>query len=129
MSESLGNIEYVSEQQSYLGPQGGQFNAGPEARKQIDTEVRKLVDEGYERAKAILTEKADDLERLALGLLEYETLTGAEITKVIAGEALNRGGDADDTPTGGSSASVTAIPKTKKPKPPKDTGMEPEPSA
>jgi len=129
MSESLGNIEYVSEQPSYLGPQSGQFNAGPEARKQIDTEVRKLVDEGYERAKSILTEKADDLERLALGLLEYETLTGAEITKVIAGEALNRGGDADDTPTGGSSASVTAIPKTKKPKPPKDTGMEPEPSA
>ena len=71
----------------------------------------------------------EDLERLAQGLLEYETLTGAEINKVMAGEQLNRGGDEDDTPTGGSSASVTAIPKTAKPKPPKDSGMEPEPSA
>jgi len=129
MSETLGNIEYVAEQQSYLGSQGAQFIAGPEAREQIDAETRKLVDEGYETAKRILTEKAEDLERLAQGLLEYETLTGAEINKVMAGEQLNRGGDEDDTPTGGSSASVTAIPKTAKPKPPKDSGMEPEPSA
>jgi cell division protease FtsH len=38
--------------------------------------VKALVDEGYETAKRILTEKRDDLERLAQGLLEYETLTG-----------------------------------------------------
>ncbi len=128
MSEKLGNIEYASEQQTYIGGQGAQFTAGPEARKEIDNEVRKLVDTGYETAKRILTEKADDLERLAQGLLEYETLTGSEITKVIAGEALKRGEDEDDTPASGNSASVTAIPKTKKPKPPKDNGLEPEPT-
>ena len=51
------------------------------------------------RPKRILTEKAEDLENLAQGLLEYETLTGSEITKVIAGQPLNRGDDAeDDTP-------------------------------
>ena len=82
-------------------------------------------------AKSILTEKREDLERLAQGLLEYETLTGNEITKVIAGEPLNRGDD-DDTPTdNGNSPSLTAIPKTK-PKAPKadpDPDMEPDPTA
>ncbi len=128
MSEKLGNIEYVSEQQTMLGPQGSQFVAGPEARKLIDAEVRELVDTGYDTAKRILTERADDLKALAEGLLEYETLTGAEITKVIAGETLNRGADDDDSPAGGNPASVTAVPKTKKAKPGKDTGMEPEPT-
>ncbi len=129
MSEGLGNIEYVSEQQNYLGSQGSQFVAGPDARKKIDAEVRQLVDEGYETAKTILTEKPEQLERLAQGLLEYETLTGSEITRIIAGKPLSRGEDEDDTPTSGTPASVTAIPKTAKPKPPKDGGMEPEPAA
>ncbi|NOX41542.1 MAG: ATP-dependent metallopeptidase FtsH/Yme1/Tma family protein [Alphaproteobacteria bacterium] len=128
MSDELGNIEYVMEQQSYLGPQGSQFVAGPEARKQIDAEVRRLVDTGYQTAKRILTDQSQDLERLAQGLLEYETLTGGEITKVIAGEALKRGDDEDDTPSAGNPASVTAIPKTAKPKMPKDGGLKPEPS-
>jgi hypothetical protein len=65
-------------------------------QKRIDAKVKELVDEGYETAKRILTEKRDDLERLGQGLLEYETLTGSEIQKVIAGEPLNRGDDGDD---------------------------------
>ena len=51
-------------------------------------------------ARRILLEKADDFERLAKGLLEYETLTGDEIRKVIAGEPLT-GGDDADKPTSG----------------------------
>ena len=91
--------------------------------------MRRIIDEGYDEAKRILTEKSEDLERLAQGLLEYETLTGNEITKVIAGEPLNRGDDADDTPPSDGN-SITAVPKSK-PKKPKasDGGMEPEPSA
>ena len=96
MSEKLGNIDYAGEQFSYLGPQGGGVNAGPDTHELIDQEVRKLVDEGYETAKRILTEKRDDLDRLANGLLEYETLTGKEITRVIHGQPLNRGGGGDD---------------------------------
>ncbi len=93
--------------------------------------MRRIIDEGYETAKQILTEKRDDLERLAQGLLEYETLTGNEIAKVIAGEPLNRGDDSDDKHDQGGGASITAIPKTKpkKAKPVDDSGLEPEPSA
>ncbi|MEX5729650.1 cell division protease FtsH [Rhodovulum iodosum] len=122
----LGYVDYANEQESFLGPYGGGTNHSAATQKIIDDKVKEIIDEGYETAKRILTEKRDDLERLAQGLLEYETLTGSEITKVIAGEPLNRGDDEDTPPDSGNAPSVTAIPKTKpRPKP----GFEPEPSA
>lgn len=131
-AEELGFVDYANEQQSHLGAYGGGTNHSAATQKMIDDKVKELVDEGYETAKRILTEKYDDLERLAQGLLEYETLTGNEITRVIAGEPLGRGDDDEDTPpdTGGT-ASVTAIPKTKPKSKPSDDdgGLEPEPSA
>jgi cell division protease FtsH len=129
-AEELGYIDYANEQQSYLGTYGGGSTHASGTQKMIDDKVKEIVDEGYETAKRVLTEKRDDLERLAQGLLEYETLTGSEITRVIAGEPLGRGDDEDDTPDQGGAPSLTAIPKTKpKSKPSSDGGMEPEPSA
>ena len=128
MSEKLGNIDYANRQETHLGPQQGALNAGPDTQEVIDTEVRRLVDEGYARAKQILTDHNDQLENLAQGLLEYETLTGAEISRVIAGEALNRGSDDDDADMGGNSPSVASIPKTKKPSAAPKGDMEPDPA-
>ena len=48
-----------------------------------DAEIKKMVDEGYNKAKKILTEKIDDLHKLAKALLIYETLTGSEIEDLI----------------------------------------------
>ena len=128
MSQKLGNIDYAGEQFTYLGPQSGGVNAGPDTHELIDAEVRVLVDEGYETAKRILTEKRDDLDRLANGLLEYETLTGKEITRVIHGQPLNRGGGDDEAKDDG--AGISSIPKTgKSPRPARDDGLEPEPAA
>ncbi|KAI9908604.1 hypothetical protein PsorP6_016626 [Peronosclerospora sorghi] len=59
-------------------------------RKTIDDEVKKLCDASYKRAKNILVSKHADLEKLAKALLEYETLSGAEIDKILKGEALER---------------------------------------
>jgi cell division protease FtsH len=126
-SESLGNIDYANEQQSYLGTYNTPSSASPDTQEKIDGEVRKLVDEGYSRAKQILTEKMDDLHRLAQGLLEYETLTGEEITKVIAGIALTRGDDTDKMPPSGNAPSITAVPKTKPRSKPPEGGL-PEPT-
>ncbi len=129
-SEELGHVDYANEQQSYLGTYGGGTSHSQETQKIIDQKVKELIDEGYETAKRILTEKNDDWERLAQGLLEYETLTGNEIARVIAGEPLNDDDDEDDTPDSGTTTSVAAIPKTKKTKTPKSDGdMSPEPSA
>ena len=131
MSERLGNIDYANETMTYLGPQQANTLAGPETQEAIDEEIRALVDEGYETAKRILTEKRDDLNRLAEGLLEYETLTGDEITRVIAGEPLRRDSDEDDGPAAddGGSSSITAVPSTGRNKPKKGDGdLEPEPT-
>jgi cell division protease FtsH len=91
--------------------------------------VRRIVDEGYETAKRILTEKRDEMELLAQGLLEYETLTGEEIGMVIAGEKIDRSED-DDLPPVGGEGSHAAVPKAGKPKRPDlggEGGMEPQP--
>jgi cell division protease FtsH len=125
-AEELGYVDYANEQQSYLGSYGSGAAHSEEMQKRIDGKVKELIDEGYQLAKQILTERSEDLHRLAQGLLEYETLTGDEIAKVIAGEPLNRGDDEGDKPDQGGTASVTAIPKTKpKPKPSGDGLPEP----
>ena len=54
-----------------------------ETAKRVDAEVKKIVDAGYERAKKILTEKIEDLHKLAKALLMYETLSGEEIRNLI----------------------------------------------
>jgi len=126
-SDGLGNIDYANQQESYLGSYQGASSNSQDTQEKIDEEVRKLVDEGYETAKRVLTEHSEEHHRLAEALLEYETLTGAEITKVMAGERLNRDDDEDDTPSG-NVASVSSIPKTKtRVKPSGDAGAEPEP--
>ena len=54
-----------------------------EVAQKIDKEIRKLVDEGYNKARQILTEKIDDLHKIAKALITYETLTGEEIENII----------------------------------------------
>jgi len=128
-SDALGNVDYANEQQSYLGNWSQGSNNSPETQEKIDAEVRKLIDEGYDMARRILTEHADEHQRLAEALLEYETLTGPEILKAMKGEQIDRGDDDDDA-AAPATPSITAIPKTKKPKSPpaSDGGLEPEPT-
>ncbi|MCJ8138662.1 ATP-dependent zinc metalloprotease FtsH [Falsirhodobacter halotolerans] len=121
MSDEVGNIDYAEAHQGYQGQTGG-FSVSAETKNRIEAEVKRLIDEGYTTAVRILTEQSEGFERLAKGLLEYETLTGNQIRKVVAGEPIDED-DEDDKP---SSGSITAIPKTR-PRPPSD-GM-PEPSA
>ncbi len=127
MSDKIGNIDYSEAHEGYQGNTGG-FSVSAETKTLIEAEVKGLIDEGYVTARNILIEKAEEFERLAKGLLEYETLTGDEIRKVIAGETL--GGDDDVAPpTGGGITSVVAIPKTKGKASKSGGGMEPEPTA
>jgi len=86
-SEELGAVALNDEQESYLGQSyGGRGGGLSEATSQkVDAEIRRLVEEGHAEAKRILTEKLDDLHVLAKGLLEYETLSGEEITGLLKG--------------------------------------------
>ncbi|QIE46749.1 ATP-dependent zinc metalloprotease FtsH [Pseudohalocynthiibacter aestuariivivens] len=128
MSDKVGNIDYEQAHEGYMGNGAGGFSISAATKELIEDEVKRLIDEAYNSAFKILTEKKEDWERLAQGLLEYETLTGEEIIRVARGDPPQMDDDADGSDEG-SAPSVTAIPKTK-PKAPRagDGGMEPEPS-
>jgi cell division protease FtsH len=91
-SDELGFVAYGENQDEvFLGMSvSRQQNISEETARKIDGEIKRLVDGGYGEAKRILTERRDDLEKLARALLEYETLTGEEIFKVLRGEKLDR---------------------------------------
>jgi cell division protease FtsH len=130
MSDKVGNIDYQEAANGYQANGGaGGFSISAATKELIESEVKRIIDEGYELAYKIVVEKKVEFERLAQGLLEYETLTGAEIERVIRGDPPQMNKDEEDKEDSGGSSSVTAIPKTK-PKKPKsnDGGMEPEPS-
>ena len=85
MTEELGPVEYgENEEEVFLGRSVARTQSVSEAVAQkIDKEIRKLVDEGYDKAREILTTKIDDLHKIAKALLTYETLTGEEIENII----------------------------------------------
>jgi len=85
-SPKLGRMAYTDPNADYFG--------GPkiaeETQKTVDKEIKRRVEEGYETAKKILTEKKDDLDKLAQGLLTYETLSGEEIKDLLKGKEPKR---------------------------------------
>ncbi|GGG45043.1 ATP-dependent zinc metalloprotease FtsH [Caldovatus sediminis] len=106
MSEKLGMIAYAdNSQEVFLGHAITQTkNISEETARQIDAEIRRIIDEAYQRAKRILSENIDELHLLAKGLLEHETLTGDEIRQVIRGEPIVR--QRPDEPLAGGRGSV-----------------------
>ena len=115
MSDALGPLQYAEpDEEVFLGYSvNRQRLMSNETAQAIDKEIRKVVEDGYERAKHVLTEQREQLETLAKALLEYETLSGDEIKKVLAGEPIDRSGVSGPAiPAAGSS-----IPKAKRPKP------------
>ena len=82
MSTELGMIEYgENESTSFMGR--GTSNYSQDTAKKIDQEVKRLIDEAYAEAKAILMKYKDKLDAIAQALLEYETLDGAHIKEIM----------------------------------------------
>ena len=124
-SEALGLVSYGDNQDEvFLGMSMGRTQAvSDETAKTIDSEVKRLVHGGYEEAKRILTERREDLEAVAKALLEYETLSGDEIIKVIQGIPPVRESNEPKAP------SSVSVPLTHAPKPsPFPPGAEPAPA-
>ncbi|MCR8827554.1 ATP-dependent zinc metalloprotease FtsH [Pseudosulfitobacter koreensis] len=129
MSDKVGNIDYSEAAQGYQGATAG-FSVSANTKETVEQEVRTFIQDGYDWAAKIIREKNVEFERLAQGLLEYETLTGDEIKRVMNGDPPVPGSDDEGgTPAVEEKPSLTAIPKAKKKKPPSsDGGMEPEPT-
>lgn len=92
MSEKLGRVRYsANEQEVFLGHSiGQQKNVSEATAELIDKEVRRLIEEGEATARRVLTERIDDLHKLAKALLEYETLSGDEVKALLRGEEIRR---------------------------------------
>jgi cell division protease FtsH len=92
MSDKLGMIAYGdNSQEVFLGHSVTQHkNVSEETAREIDREIKEVIDRAYAKARRILTENIEELHRLARGLLEHETLTGDEIRTVLRGEPVIR---------------------------------------
>ena len=97
-SDKLGPLRYNENQEEiFLGHSVTQHkNVSDSTTRVIDDEVRRFVEEGESMARSILEEHCDQLEVIARGLLEYETLSREEIDALLRGESINRGGTTFD---------------------------------
>ncbi len=85
MSEELGPIAYGdNEEEVFLGRSITKNQSmSEETVQKIDKEVKRIIFEGYKKAQAIMTDKMDDLHKLAKALMDYETLTFDEISNIL----------------------------------------------
>jgi cell division protease FtsH len=104
----------ANEQEIFLGHAvTQQQNVSERTAQIIDEEVRRLIEEAEDTARAILTEHRDELDKLANALLEFETLSGDDVAALLRGETLTR----DDpkpprlaTPEPSTAGSVPSVP-------------------
>lgn len=93
MSDELGPVDYSNGDggEPFLGASYGQSRSTSEATAaSVDAEVKRIIQEAYDKATQILKDRADDLEKLAQALLEYETLTGDEIKQLLETGKIDR---------------------------------------
>lgn len=86
LSDAVGTINYSDDEGKFIANKSHSDQTG----KLIDDEIKRIVAEALAKAKEILTEKREDLNKLANALLEYETLTGDEIKQILAGEQIRQ---------------------------------------
>jgi cell division protease FtsH len=123
-SEKLGPLRYSdNEEEVFLGHSVTQRkNVSDATARVIDEEIRRIVDEGEQTAREILTAHLDELHALAKGLLEYETLSADEIRRIIKGERIVRETSAAPQTDDARPGRRSSVPPAGRP-----AGLEPEP--
>ncbi len=113
MSDKLGPIRYtVDQEEFFLGQASGQNkNMSDDTAATVDSEIKLIVENAYQRAKQILTDNLDQLHQLAKALLEYELLSGDEIKDILAGKVIIRDSE-DDNNTPTPKGPTSSVPKS-----------------
>ena len=113
MSEKLGRVRYNgNEQEVFLGHSVTQTkNLSDETASLIDAEIRSLIQAGEATARKILSDNPAQLHAVAKALLEFETLSGEEVKRVLAGLPIIR--DEGDGPKTGTAVPATGRVRTK----------------
>ena len=89
MSEKLGSVVYAdhSNDEVFLGKDfSSQKHYSEKTAAEIDSEIKRIIDEAYDRCTAILTEHKDKLEFIAQFLLKYETMDGDQFEAAMSGD-------------------------------------------
>jgi cell division protease FtsH len=124
LSDQLGTVAYGENQEEvFLGYSvSRQQNISEETVNKIDGEIKRFVEDGYQLAKKIISERRAELELLAKSLIEFETLTGDEIKGLLIGKKPMRESASEPTPRG------SAVPSAGKPRPRPEAGdVAPQP--
>jgi cell division protease FtsH len=118
MSEKIGPVNYSERQGSdFLGTELMRGRAhSEETAREIDQEVRNLLQQAYDRAVEIIREERIGVEKVAEGLLAYETLSGKEIDQLLGGTALEDLRPEPPPPPAGQSAERRESPTPEVPK-------------
>jgi cell division protease FtsH len=116
LSDTVGPLDFSESEESYGYSMSRSKPMSDETARLIDSEVKAFVERGLHRARQLLTDHIDQLHTIAQALLEYETLTGEEIKRLIAGEDIGR--QDPGTTTRPAAVAGTSIPKITKPKGP-----------
>ncbi|WP_425410127.1 ATP-dependent zinc metalloprotease FtsH [Hyphococcus sp.] len=130
LSEKLGPIAYSEDEgEVFLGQSIARNKSiSGDTAKLIEDEIKRFVQEGFDRAKQVLTDRRDDWEALSQALLEFETLSGDEILKLFKGEKIEREDPLDPKDhTPPSSVPSSGAPADAKKKDDGSGGMEPSP--
>ena len=111
LSDAVGPVDYADDQgQVFLGQQLMQSSSvSEETSQKIEEEVRQLIQTGMDDARSIMSEFGDKWTMIAEGLLEYETLTGDDIRRMMDGKPPLRPDDNDS-----STGTPSAVPVTGK---------------
>jgi len=120
MSDKLGMIAYGdNSQEVFLGHSVTQNkNVSEVTAREIDAEMKGIIDNAYARAKHILTTNLNELHSVAQGLLEHETLSGDEIRQLLRGEKVIKRVVDDPMPDN----RRASVPPTSRPAPPSPAG-------
>ena len=129
MNEKLGPLRYGdNEEEVFLGHSvTTRKNLSEETAKIIDEEIRKLVQAGEAKARQILTERVEDLHKVAKALLEYETLSAEDIRAILRGESIYRPTEPPAPRSDAGGGRRTSVPTTGSKDKGRPGGLEPEP--
>ena len=128
MSDKLGPLRYNNDQEEvFLGHSVARsHNISSATAKIIDEEIRRLIDQAESLARKVLDDHREELDLLAKGLLEYETLSGGEVQVIIKGGTIDRSETPGMEPPSGRKSSVPSSGRAGKDKD-ASGGLEPEP--
>jgi cell division protease FtsH len=124
MSDKLGMVQYGHDSdQVYMGRDMVQRQDYSEfTAQEIDTEVKRIINEAYQRAKNLIETHRDKLEIIANALLEYESLDGEQVKQIVATGTFTPPPPAPKAEPPSGAIAATPLSDAPKPLPPKLPG-------